>query len=122
MKKTKRIIIATLSGILFGFVCLGFATSGEYEIPNPIKLQILFSRTLMGFAIGISTLKLHWTLHGLIMGILFSLSMAFSGLMAETPGFSASMMFFSTVIMGMIYGFLIELITSVLFKSKNWFV
>ncbi len=122
MKKSKRIIIATIAGILFGFVCLGFASSGAYDIPNPIKLQILFSRTLIGFAIGISSLKVHWTLHGLIMGLIFSLPMAFSGLIADTPGFSASMMFVSTVVMGMTYGFLIELITSILFKSKNWFV
>lgn len=122
MKKSKRIIIATLAGILFGFVCLGFASSGGHEIPVPIKLQILASRTLIGFAIGISVLKIHWTLHGLLMGLLFSLPMAFSGLMVETPDFSASMMFISTVVMGMIYGFLIELITSILFKSKNWFV
>ena len=122
MKKTKRIIIATLSGILFGFVCLGFASSGEYEIPDPIKLQILFSRSLIGFAIGISCLKIHWSLHGLLFGLIFSFPMAFSGLMAETPGFSESAMFISTVVMGMIYGFLIELITSILFKSKNWFV
>lgn len=122
MKKTKRIVIATLAGILFGFVCLGFASSGGHEIPNPIKLQILVSRTLIGFAIGISSMKLHWTLHGIILGLVFSLPMAFSGLMAETPEFSASMMFISTVVMGMIYGFLIELITSILFKSKNWFV
>ena len=118
MKKAKRIIIATIAGILFGFVCLGFATSGGHEIPDAIKFQILFSRTLIGFAIGISSLKIHWTLHGIIMGLLFSLPMAFSGLMAEVPGFSASSMFISTVVMGMIYGFLIELITSVVFKSK----
>lgn len=122
MKKTKRIIIATLAGVLFGFVCLGFATSSGHETPLAIKLQILVSRTLIGFAIGVSSLKLHWTLHGLLFGLIFSLPMAFSGLMAETPDFSASMMFISTVVMGMIYGFLIELITSVLFKSKNWFV
>jgi hypothetical protein len=86
----------------------------------PIKLQIIFSRTLIGFAIGISSLKMHWTLHGLFMGLLFSLPLAFSGLMApETPDFSASTMFISTVVMGMIYGFLIDLITSLAFKAKR---
>lgn len=119
MKKTKRIIIATLAGILFGFVCLGFATSGGHEIPNAIKLQILVSRTLIGFAIGISSLKIHWTIHGILLGLLFSLPMAFSGLLAEVPDFSASAMFLSTVVMGIIYGFLIELITSVVFKAKR---
>jgi len=118
MKKSKRIIIATIVGILCGFICLTFASSGGNEIPDPIKLQIVFSRTLIGFAIGISSLRVHWTLHGLIIGLLFSLPMAFSGMMAETPGFTATMMFTSTVIMGMIYGFVIELVTSVLFKAK----
>ena len=123
MKKAKRIIVATIAGLIFGFVCLALASSGGSEIPCPAKLQILFSRGLIGFAIGISSLKIHWTLHGLILGIIFSLPLAFSGLMApESPEFSAAMMFVSTVIMGMIYGFLIELITSVLFKSKNWIV
>lgn len=123
MKKAKRIIIATILGTIFGFVCLGFALSGGSEIPCPVKLQILFSRTLIGFAIGISSLKMHWTLHGIILGIIFSLPLAFSGLMSpDIEEFGAFTMFISTVVMGMIYGFLIELITSVLFKSKNWIV
>lgn len=74
---------------------------------------------LIGFVIGISSLKIHWTIHGLFMGLLFSLPLAFSGLMApETPEFSATVMLVSTVVMGMIYGFLIDLITSLLFKAK----
>ncbi len=120
MKKTKRIIIATLAGLLFGFVCLAFAISSGSEIPPPVKLQIIFSRALIGFAIGISSLKFHWTYHGLLMGLIFSLPLAFSGFMA--PEGDPLWMFMATVIMGMIYGLLIELITSVLFKSKNWIV
>lgn len=119
MKKGKRIIIATLAGLLFGFVCLAFASSGAAELPYAVKQQILFNRALIGFAIGISSLKFHWTLHGLLLGMLFSFPLAFSGLMApENPEFSSIMMFISTIIMGMIYGFLIELITSLLFKAK----
>jgi len=117
--KTKRIIIATLAGILFGFVCLAFASSGESELPCPVKLQILFSRGLIGFGIGISSLKIHWTLHGLLLGLVFSLPLAFSGLMApDIEEFGASTMFISTVVLGMIYGFLIDLLTTLLFKAK----
>jgi hypothetical protein len=116
----KRIIIATLSGLLCGFICYGFASSSG-ELPYAVSLQIIASRTLMGFAIGISSVKMgHWTVHGIIMGILFSLPLAFSGLMApEIPEFSKSMMFVSTLVMGLIYGLLIELITTVLFKAKT---
>jgi hypothetical protein len=121
MPKTKRIIIATLSGIVFGFVCFALASSSSPEkLALPVALQIISSRTLIGFAIGISCISLkHWSIHGLVMGIIFSLPLAFSGLMApESPEYSKAAMFIWTIIPGMVYGFLIELITSVLFKAK----
>lgn len=120
MQKIKRLIIATLSGILFGLVCCGFATSGPELLPLPVFLQIIFSRTLIGFAIGICAFKMgHWILRGLILGFVFSLPMAFSGLMApESPDFSKVGMFVATVAIGAIYGLLIEVITSVIFKAK----
>jgi len=113
-------MIATLSGVLFGFVCFGFASSGPEPLPVAVALQIIFSRTLIGFVIGISSLyALHWSLHGLLMGMLFSLPLAFSGLMApENPEFGPAEMFISTIVMGIIYGILIEVITSVVFKAK----
>jgi hypothetical protein len=53
------------------------------------------------------------------MGLIFSLLLAFSGLMApESPEYSKATMFISTVVLGMIYGLLIELITSLPFKAK----
>lgn len=115
----KRIIIATLSGLLFGFVCFGLASSGPEALPWPVAVQIILSRTLIGFAIGISSLSIkHWSIHGLFMGFLFSLPLAFSGLMAlDNPEFSKASMLAWTTVLGMIYGFLIELITSVFFKS-----
>jgi hypothetical protein len=120
MKSTKRLITATISGILFGLVCTSFASSGPVKLAWPIMMQIISSRTLIGLAIGISRFPIkHWSIHGLVMGFLFSLPLAFSGLMApENPDFSHSAMFISTVVMGMIYGFLIEVITSVLLKAK----
>ena len=116
----KRLIIATLGGVVCGGICLSFVFSGGEEVASPVIWQILLSRTLIGFAIGISCLKLgHWSIHGLVIGLLFSLPLAFSGLMApENPEFSKSMMFFSTLILGGIYGILIELLTSVFLKAK----
>jgi hypothetical protein len=120
MKSTKRLLIATLSGLLFGFVCYGFALSGGGSLPMPVAVQIIASRTLIGFALGITAFTFgHWTLRGLIFGLLFSLPLAFSGLMApENPAFPPYMMFVSSIIMGMIYGVLIEVITSQIFGAK----
>ncbi len=120
MDKSKRLIVATLSGLLFGFVCFFFASSGPNPLPWPVAVQIIISRTLIGFAIGISSFThIHWALHGLIFGLLFSLPLAFSGMMAApSPDFTPEMLFVSTIILGMIYGLLVEVITSVLFKAK----
>ncbi|NQU87137.1 MAG: hypothetical protein HQ541_15385 [Mariniphaga sp.] len=116
----KRIIVATLLGMVFGVVCYYFAKSGGGEIPAALRYQIIGSRALIGFAIGISCLNLkHWSLHGLVLGLIFSIPLSFSGMMAENPDFSGEMMFASTMIMGGIYGILIELITSVLLKLKQ---
>ena len=116
----KRLIIAILSGMLFGVVCYYIAKSGSADIPAAIRYQIISSRTLIGFAIGISCLNLrHWALHGLVLGLIFSIPLSFSGMMADIPDYNAGMMFLSTMILGGIYGILIELITSVLFKAKQ---
>ncbi len=118
----KRIIIATLMGMVGGFICLGMASMDEStNLPWQVGAQIFASRTLIGFAIGISSLSLgHWTVHGASMGFLFSLPLAFSTLMApENPEFSSTMIFVSTLIMGMIYGLLTETVTSLLFKARQ---
>lgn len=118
--KTKRLFIATVLGLIFGFACFGMASSGSNEIPKALALNIILGRTLIGFGIGISRFSLkHWSLHGLVMGLLFSLPAGFGAMLSpETPEFTSEMLFISTVVMGVIYGFLIELITSVVFKAK----
>lgn len=115
----KRLIVATISGLLFGFVCFGLASSGPEPLPWMIGVQIILSRVLMGFALGITRYDFgHWTIRGLVFGLLFSLPLGFGGMIAETPEFTPMMMFISTVFMGMIYGFLTEVIITVIFKAK----
>ncbi len=121
MLNSKRFTVATLSGVLFGFICYALASSGADKLAWPVALQAITSRTLIGFAIGISSLQLvHWSLHGLVMGLLFSVPLAFSGLMApDSPQYSKASMFVMTIVLGMIYGLLIEVITSRIFKARN---
>jgi hypothetical protein len=115
----KRVIVATGSGVLFGFVCFGIASTGPGPLPLPVVFQIIASRTLIGFAIGISCLPLgSWAVHGLVMGLLFSLPLAFSGLMApHNPEITKTAMWIWSVVLGMVYGLLIEFITSVIFQA-----
>ena len=54
------------------------------------------------------------------MGMIFSIPLAFSGLMApDSPEFSKAGMFVATIVLGMIYGLLIEVIASVLFRARS---
>jgi len=110
MLTTKRVIIATISGFIFGLVCMYLASSGPNPIDNNTKLIILFSRGLMGFTVGISAIRLNWWLHGIVIGLIGSIPMAIP--VMDQPG-----IMFGTFLMGAIYGFLIELITTKLFKE-----
>lgn len=114
MLNSKRVIIATILGIIFGLVCMFMAKSNpdatEALTPS-ILWSIVAGRALMGFMIGISALKMNWWLHGIVLGLIGSIPMAI-------PVIDDIPIFIGTFVMGMIYGFLIELITSVAFKAK----
>jgi len=120
MFQSNRFIAASLLGFLFGFVCLALASSSPGELPAAVGWQLVFSRALIGFAIGISNIKaLHWALHGSLIGAVFSIPLAFSGLMApDSPEYDKTTMFIFTILLGMIYGLLIDLFATKLFKPK----
>lgn len=118
--KTKRLLISTIMGLLFGFVCYGLASGGPNPLPWALAVSIILSRTLIGVAIGINRFKMPWVLHGIIMGFVFSLPAGFGAMSGPgSPEFPPEMMIISTIVMGMVYGFLIELVTSVVFKAKQ---
>lgn len=116
----KRLLIATILGLLFGLVCLGLASSGKEEIPQFLGISIVLGRMLIGFGIGISKFEMkHWSINGLLMGFVFSLPAAFGTMLApENPDFTREAIFLSTLVMGIIYGLLIEFITTVILKAK----
>ncbi len=67
---TKRIIIASITGLTLGISCWGGGILlGLIENPSGIHVaNILAHRTLMGLVIGISTWKIHWALRGAVLG------------------------------------------------------
>ncbi len=116
MVTTKRLLIATVLGLLFGVVEWVIARlSATAPVPWSGVCTIILGRTVLGFAIGVSALRMTWWLNGLVFGFIFSLPQAFGALwvgMKWTPGFVA------VLVSGLIIGFLIELITSAGFKAR----
>ena len=114
MLTTKRVFIATICGFIFGLVCMYLASSNPEggAMPAVYKWNIILSRTLLGFTIGISALRMGWWLHGIVIGIIASLPMGIA--VWGRPGIVVG-----TIVMGIIYGFLTELITTVLFKARS---
>ena len=110
MLNARRLISTTLLGLLFGIICWRLAASAG-SLLWYFALGIILSRTVMGFAIGISSWQVWWGLHGIFMGIIFSLPGAFSALV------KGGSVFWWIIIMGAIYGFLIELLTAKVFKA-----
>ena len=108
-----RVLVTTVLGFIFGIVCWLLASSGG-PMPAAFAWSIILSRTLLGFVIGISAWKINHVLHGIILGFIVSIPMAVSAL--GTNGFKV---FLGTLIMGIIYGFLIELITHFVVKEKK---
>ncbi|HOZ01342.1 MAG TPA: hypothetical protein PLG20_05965 [Candidatus Syntrophosphaera sp.] len=113
---TKRFIIACLMGILAGLVCV--LISGGGKLPLKVIAHIFTSRALIGFVIGISGVQINWALHGLLMGLIVSVPSGFSAMMNPPAQFTKWTMFIAWIVMGAIYGFLTELVTSVVFKAK----
>ena len=108
----KRITIATLFGLVAGALCATISFSTGILSFTAVNLAwILLNRTVMGFAIGVSGLKLHWAWHGIVMGVvvgsIFSYFLYMHGMK----------MAYLTPIGNAIFGLMIEFFTTVVFKA-----
>jgi hypothetical protein len=112
---TERVVICTTGGLLVGFLCIigGFLSGSIPEITALAVLPIIYNRIMMGFIIGISNLKLHYLVHGALLGLLVSLINSFFILHDSIIGF------FLFSLAGIIYGVLIEWVTTKIFKSPS---
>lgn len=110
----KRVVSATVWGVIFGFILWALlTTSGKVTLSGAVS--IILYQALMGFVIGISAWKISWWLHGLLIGLFFSLPLAFGSLwigMGWGRGFAL------TLVIGIVFGFLIETLTTLVFKAE----
>ena len=112
MKGTK-ILVASILGFIAGIVCWRLASSNGPMVAS-MAWSIILSRTLIGFVIGISAWKINYLVHGILVGLIVSIPMAFAG--GAMQGAKA---FWGTLVLGIVYGFLIALITGLIVKEKK---
>jgi hypothetical protein len=113
--KNKRLLICLIGGFVAGIICsIGGHLSGNIAEFSFFPIAgTFFNRLMLGFFIGISRLKINYLVHGMLIGFLVSLISSIPFLENGITGF----LFFS--IAGIIYGFLIELFATKVFKTEQ---
>jgi len=87
-------------------------SGGSADISDIALISSIGNRILIGFVIGISAWRIHYLLHGALMGLIVTLSISIGILLDIFAGF---LMF---TVAGLIYGFLIEFFATKVFKAK----
>ena len=110
----KRIVVATLFGLVAGCICAAGAFYGHMLKFSVITLVfVLLNRAVMGFAIGVSGLKLRWAWNGIFLGIAVGSIFSYYLFMNMGPGPMPVVNFF----VNGIFGLMIEFFTTVVFKQ-----
>jgi hypothetical protein len=110
----RRIVLAILLGLLFGLFCM-WTTSETSIIPIsfPNLLAVGYNRIILGLVIGLSgKIMIRPALRGAILGIIISLEIALPTLNSWFFGFVAYML------AGIVYGIIIDLLSSWFAKEK----
>lgn len=106
----RRVIMTTLWGAIFGIICmlqLRYLVGISFW---PLGVGSLIHHSVMGFTIGTSSLKIHWAPHGILWGFLFGIFLTILYQAQPVPWVALGFI--------ILWGFLIELITTVGFKLK----
>lgn len=112
----KRILVATLSGLAMGVVCAtGAFSAGFLQFTTVNLVWVLLNRSVMGFAIGISGLRLGWIWNGIVVGLATGSIFSYFLFMNLGP----VLVPFGNGLINGLFGLIIELITTVVFKLPS---
>ena len=111
----KRIAIATLFGVGAGAICgtLLF-TFGIMNFSTILLVWVLLNRAVMGFAIGVSRLKVHWAWNGIVNGLVVGSIFSYFLFMSLGMGLLPVVNF----LVNGLFGLGIEFFTSVVCKQR----
>ena len=111
----KRIAIAVLFGLVAGCICAGGGVAaGIFKFTAVNIVWVLLNRGVMGFAIGVSNLKMHWAWNGVLMGLIVGSIFSYSLFMDVGPKLLPLINFF----VNGLFGLMIEFFTTKVFKAR----
>ena len=112
--KSSRLVITTLFGAVFGVICMLSSRYGGSDVAFwPIGVSFLLHHTVLGFAIGASSLKMNWAAHGTLWGALFGIFLAIGQVDGPLQPWIA-------FVLPVVWGFLIETIATKAFRQPQY--
>ena len=78
----------------------------------PMGVSFLLHHTVMGFAIGVSSLKMHWAAHGALWGALFGIFLLVGGIETYPDPWAL-------IVGPIVWGFLVETLATKVFKQPQ---
>jgi hypothetical protein len=109
----KRVIIATVLGIIAGILCYAGGTMSGVNFTTGMTLGTILNRAVIGFLIGVSAWKIGWVLHGILMGAIGGSPL---WLAAIDSGINSLLIL---LVFSVVWGFLIELVTTKVLKAPQ---
>jgi hypothetical protein len=110
----KRITIAILFGLVAGLICASGAFYGHIlKFSVVALLWVLLNRAVMGFVIGLSSLKVYWVWNGAIIGLVVGSIFSYSLFMTLGQVAIPLVNFFVNAL----FGLMIEFFTTKVFKQ-----
>ncbi len=114
VSKSSRLVTTTVLGAIFGVICMLLSRYGGSEVAFwPLGVSFLVHHTVLGFAIGASSLKINWAVHGLLWGALFGAFLA----IGQVGGALQPWIAFALPV---IWGFLTETLATKVFKQPQY--
>lgn len=109
---TQRLIICLIGGAIAAAICVGgMYAGGQVSMSAAIILSTIGNRLLIGFVIAASGWRIHYLLHGALIGLIVTLSTSVVILPQDIKGF----LYFT--IAGIFYGTLIEFAATRVFNA-----
>ncbi len=112
--RSVRVVTTTLLGVAFGIICMLLSKSTAEVDYWPLGVSFLLHHTVLGLVIGVSSLKMNWAAHGTFWGAAFGLFLAIS-----LVGTGTDLEPWLVFLMVVVWGFLIETLTTKLFKRPQ---